>query len=265
MKKYKIAMIISLAVAMLTFGACSKAKENVKPTVNTNSESTKKVVEASGSVRSSNIENIVIDLPAGANARISKFDVREGSKVKKGDKLAELDLADYNAMVTQKGKTIDADKSMKKDMTTGNQKKAQDFKIESEQVELDALKSKVNKGYIDGGSIISDMDNAVVTDISYKQGDVINSQMKVLTLQDLSNLVIVANVDEEFIRDVQEGKAVTILPKADPSLKLSGKVTRIYNTAVSQSGETYIPVEISIDSNRGKLLPSYNVDVEIEK
>lgn len=265
MKKYKIVLIISLAVSMLTLGACSKAKGDAKSASNSSSKETKKVVEASGFVRSSNIENIVIDLPAGVNARIEKLDVREGSMVKKGDKLADLDLSDYNVMVTQKGKTIDADKSVRKDMTTGNQKKAQDFKIESEQIELDALKAKVNRSYINGGSIISDMDNAVVTDISYKQGDVINSQMKVLTLQNLNNLVIVANVDEEFIRDVQEGKAVTILPKADPSSKLSGKVTRIYNTAVSQSGETYIPVEISIDNNSGKLLPSYNVDVEIEK
>ncbi|MDP4144874.1 MAG: efflux RND transporter periplasmic adaptor subunit [Bacillota bacterium] len=265
MKKIRITLLISVVGTMLLATACGGTQTSDKTAKPKATKAKNDIVEASGVVKASNIENIVIDFPATAMAKVTKIDIKEGQKVKKGDKLVELDLSDYNVLVTGKSKTIDADEDLKKDMQTDNQKSAQDLKIAAEQSELDAIKAKTSKSYISGSNVISDMDNAVVTDVGYKVGDAVSAEKAVITLEDLGSLLIQANVDEEFIKDVQEGKIVSIIPKSDPSSKLTGKVSRIESQAITQNGETYVPVEISIDNNNGKLLPNFNVDVEISK
>lgn len=263
MKKIKIFFFISIMTAiMLTTGCGSAASNQVKPAP---TPVNKNIVEASGVVKASKTENIVLNMPIGYEAKVAKVIVSEGQKVSKGEKLIELDLTGYYSLVSQKNKTISADQYLLKDMQSDNQKNAQNFKIAAEKAELDVIKVNVNKSYISFGNIVSDMDNSVVTDISYSQGDVISVQKKVLSLQDLSSLYIQANVDEEFIKDVAVGKVVTIIPKKDPSAKLTGKVIRISNEAVTQNGDTSVAVEISIDNNNGRLFPNYNVDVEISK
>lgn len=242
--------------------SCGSTKENSSKKMKINT--VKNTVDAVGTVKSSNIENIVIDMPAGTDVSVISFYVREGQKVKKGDKLAKIDLSNLDALINQKKKTIDADKLLKNDMVTDNQKKAQDYKIDAEQSELDAITGLLNKTYIKDDCIISDMDNAVVTGIGYKQGDILNAQQSVLCIQDLSSLYVQADVDEEFIKDVTEGKTVSIVPATDNTAELSGKVTRIFNEAITKNGETSVPVEISLN-NKGNLMPNYNVDVEINK
>jgi multidrug efflux pump subunit AcrA (membrane-fusion protein) len=265
MKKIKLNIIISALGAVILLSGCGNKNEEAASAKTPVVKETKNVVEASGVVKAVNTKNIVIDMPGSTAVKIQDLEVKEGQNVKKGDKLVKLDLSEYNSLIAQKTKSIESSEYLKKDMTTTNQKKAQDLKIATEQQELDTLKNKINKSYISEESIICDIDNAVVTEISYKVGDVVSSAQKVLTLQDLNNLVVQANIDEEFIKDVQKDKVVTIIPKSDSSLKLTGKVTRIFNSAVLQNGDTVIPVEISIDKNDKKLLPNYSVDVEISK
>jgi HlyD family secretion protein len=76
-------------------------------------------------------------------------------------------------------------------------------------------------------------------------------------------MIVRANVSEEFIKDVNLGLKVEIIPVADKSKKYNGTVMMIASRAVVQNGETVIPIEISVDNNDGFLMPEYNVDVEI--
>lgn len=279
MKKGKIILMIvsiGLALSLTACGGSNTSDNDKKPVVKQN----KNTIEASGTVQASNIENIVIDFPATAIPKVTKVNVQEGQQVKKGDKLIELDMSDYNAAIKGKEKALDidintknADVESKKDITGNNAKKAYQSKIDAGQakidadkVEIDALKSKLNRPYLNGGSIISNMDNAVVTDIAYKAGDLASPEKAVLSLKDLNSLYVQANVSEEFIKDVTIGKSVQIVPTSDPNTKMTGKVTNVANAAsLSKNGDTYIPVNISIDDNNGRLLPNYNVDVEIDK
>ena len=82
-------------------------------------------------------------------------------------------------------------------------------------------------------------------------------------LVDLGSLIIEADVPEEFIRDVRLGAPVTIIPLADPTRESYGTVRQIAGMAVNRSGETIVPVQVSIDDDRGYLLPNFNVDVTI--
>ncbi|AAK81483.1 multidrug efflux pump subunit AcrA (membrane-fusion protein) [Clostridium acetobutylicum] len=228
MKKIKMVSIMALTGLMIFAAGCSQAKTD--KTVKKVSPKVKNTVDASGTIASSNVENIVIDSSSMQSiTKVSKMDVKEGQIVKKNDTL----------------------------------------------VEMDGYNSNKSEDYISGQNIISDMDNAVVTDIGYEKGDILSAQKSVLKLQDLNSLYVKAKVGEEFIKDVQVGKDVTIVPTSDSSVKLKGKVTRIGNEVLSStsstgmqtssSGEANIPVDISIDNNNGKLFPNYNVDVEIQK
>lgn len=267
MKRSKIILSAVIIGMFVTAVGCGSSNSSAGDTKKTTKKVVSNYIEASGVIKSHNTENIVID--GGQTViKVNSINVKEGQKVKKGDKLLDLDISQLNYQITAKEKAVEADKDLKNDAQnqTDNQKNAQDAKIAAEQAEVDALNSILNKSYLSDGSVISDMDNAVVTELNYKKGDVVSAQQKILSLQDLSSLYVNAKVGEEFIKDVQVGKTVTIVPTSNSSAKYTGKVVAISNAAVTeQNGETNIPVEISIDNSDGKLLPNYNVDVQIQK
>ncbi|AJA49975.1 multidrug resistance efflux pump [Clostridium pasteurianum DSM 525 = ATCC 6013] len=281
MRRQKICLlIISIGLTLVLTACGGSSTANTDKKTAASAKQNKNTIEASGTVQAANVENIVIDFPATAIPKVTKVNVQEGQLVKKGDKLIDLDMSDYNATIKGKQKALDADISAKnadveskKDITGDNAKKAYQAKIDAGQakidadkIEIDALKAKLNRPYLNDSGIISNMDNAVATDITYKAGDLVSPEKAALTLKDLNSLYVEANVSEEFIKDVSVGKSVEIIPTSDPNTKMTGKVTNIANAAsLSKNGDTYIPVNISIEGNNGKLLPNYNVDVEIDK
>lgn len=237
-------LLIYILISFIVIASgCSRSNTKIQ-----NSPAKKTIsdqVEASGIVTVSNIENIVLDFQAG----ITNINVKEGQKLKKGDVILSLDLSDINSQISEKKKEIKAEKE--------NASILQD--------EVNSLQGKLNKPYLVSGNIVCDIDNAVIKDISYKKGDIITPSLKIGSLLDLSSLIIEAKVDEQFIKDVQIGRAVTITPAADESRKYTGKVQSISSEAVTENGDTYIPVMISIDNKDGFLKPNYNVDLEISK
>ncbi len=129
--------------------------------------------------------------------------------------------------------------------------------------ELAELENKARKSFIFGGAIVSDIDDGIVTEIGYTEGDYITTSRKVCALMDMKSLIVEANIPEEFAKDVRVGSKAEIVPVADNSKKYTGAVARISNLAARVGGETVIPVEISVDGKDGFLLPNYNVDVKI--
>lgn len=281
-------LIISL---ILISSGCSKnaAKPQSSPAKKTTSD----VVESSGIVTVANIENIVLDF----QARITNIKVKEGQKLKKGDIILSLDLSDIISQISEKKKEIQAENLVlanyeknKEAMLNGtgsiinndntdvsssdknyiseqldNEIQGEKDKISILQDTLNSLQGKLNKTYLVSGNIVCDIDNAVIKEISYKKGDIITPSLKIGSLLDLKSLNIEAKLDEQFIKDVQIGRNVTITPAADESRKYTGKVQSISSAAVTENGDTYIPVTISLDNNDGFLLPNFNVDLEISK
>lgn len=129
--------------------------------------------------------------------------------------------------------------------------------------ELKVLDKKPQKPYINGSDVVSDVKNGIVYDIGYVQGDVASPQKKLLSILDLDSLEILANIPEEFYKDIKVGSAASITPVADKSRKYRGKVTYISGKAINSNGETQIPVRISIEDPDGFLHPGFNVDVSI--
>lgn len=140
----------------------------------------------------------------------------------------------------------------------------QGTRIEQIKVNLSLLEEKLNKPYITDNQIVSEFDNAVVYDISYKSGHIIDTSKKAFSISNLDSLVVEANVVEEFIGDVKLGATVRIVPIADRTREYEGKVQYISQMAFQNNGETVIPIRISIEKKDDFLMPNYNVDVYID-
>jgi multidrug efflux pump subunit AcrA (membrane-fusion protein) len=269
MKKTKISIILIALGTTLALTACGSSgatNNGKKPTTTT--KQTSNAIDASGTVEASNVENISLNFSEEATPTVTKINVKEGQTVKKGDTLATLDMTNYNDTIASKQRAIDADVDTKKTLQTDDEKKIQQDKIDSEQDELNSLEAGPGLSHVSGNAVVSDMDNAVVTNVAGSSSSLGQSASpsSIVTLEDLNSLYIQANVSEDFINSVAVGKTVTITSTSDPNTKLTGKVTSIASEAVlDKNGDTNVPVNISIDNNNGKLFPNYNVDVEISK
>lgn len=132
------------------------------------------------------------------------------------------------------------------------------------QVDLDIMKSKSVKDYVRLNRIISSVKNGIVQNISVINGTrlgVQNTPTMVLQLIDADSIVVSAEVDEEFIKNVTLGGTVKIVPVSDNSLSILGIVTQISNMAVEKDGKRIIRVEIEPQDPDGTLKPGYSTDV----
>lgn len=140
-----------------------------------------------------------------------------------------------------------------------------DLQATAENLSLEYMQAKLNTDVIQNDLVISPYESAVVYDIGYEEGALIAPSQKLCSLADLSQLMINADITEDFIAEVKIGAEVVIVPVADRSKSYHGKVVRIADMAKVENGETLIGVEIAIEDNDGFLKPNYNVDLSIQK
>ena len=274
-------VVAVLMVGLVIFQVLAKKQESKaaapKPTESPKAEQSGDI-EAFGTVKANNYKDIYLDFPA----RIVKLHVTEGQGVAFGQTLVTLDLVDFEAQIKSKSLELNnaryelaqAEKNeqeaaevyarAKQDLVAQEISNKRD-KITLLTSELNRMQSKLNQSYMKGNIIQSDLKHGVVYELGYTAGDPVSVEKKVLTIASLDNMVVDADVPEEFIKDVRIGAKVTILPAADNDRKYEGRVIKIANIALTQNGETVIPVEISIVNSDGFLRPNFNVDVTIEK
>lgn len=132
------------------------------------------------------------------------------------------------------------------------------------QIDLEIMKNKGLKDYLDSNHIISCVQNGIVQNIGVVNGTrlgVQNIPTKVLQLIDADSIAVSAEVDEEFINSVALGETVRIVPVSDSSLSIPGVVTQISNIAVEKDGKRIIKVQVKPQDSEGVLKPGYSVDV----
>jgi HlyD family secretion protein len=185
--------------------------------------------------------------------------------------ISALEMDDFRDQVKDKEKAV-TDIKLSLGYSTGvTGIEVQTEKVAVLEYDLKRMKDKLNQSFLQGNVIIADYPKAVVYDVNCAAGysvggtESTTGQQKLLSIMNLNSLYISADVPEEFIKDVQIGSPVTIIPVADNSRKYQGKIIRIADMAVQKNGETNIPVEISIEGQDGFLRPNFNVDVEIAK
>jgi HlyD family secretion protein len=189
-------------------------------------------------------------------------------KLYKAGVISEKELDDFRDLVKEKEKAV-TDIQVSLEQSNGiNGIAVQTERVSVLEYDLQRMKQKLNQSFLKGNVIVSDYSKAVVYEISCAAGYTVGvgeNQQKLLSIMNLDSLYVLADVAEEFIKDVKLGKKATIIPVADNSRKYYGKVIRIADMAFQKNGETNVTVEISIDEQDGFLRPNFNVDVEIER
>lgn len=138
-------------------------------------------------------------------------------------------------------------------------------KISALESDVQRLKDKLNKSYIQEDKIVSDIKNGLVQESTHVAGDSLPANTKLLNLVNMDSLVVEAEVSEDFIKDVKVGAEVDIQPVADSTKHYKGHVLSIADMGIEKNGETVILTEISIDNMDEFIKPDFNVDVKISK
>jgi HlyD family secretion protein len=96
-----------------------------------------------------------------------------------------------------------------------------------------------------------------------------NAGTQIMTVSDLSRMLVRAEVDETDVVDMKLGQKAKISVDAFPDTTFSGTVTEIGNTAKASTistvaGQTNFEVKVAFDDNVPQVRPGMTADVDIE-
>ena len=134
---------------------------------------------------------------------------------------------------------------------------------EMSDINIKNMNAKLDKTYMKGNDVISDLDHAIVEEISCERGGYVgsNGPTYCMKLLDEESIQIVADVPEEFINQVAIGDSCKVVPYYDNTLSLDGKVTRIESRAVKEDGEVIVKVYVELVDEAQHIMPGLSVDV----
>jgi len=140
----------------------------------------------------------------------------------------------------------------------------QSSSVSVSQIELKLMKNKSAKDFLKKSHIVSHIENAIVHNIGVINGSAVGTQYtptRLLQLIDADSIVVSAEVEEEFIKNVVPGMTVSIVPTSDSSMSIPGTVIHISSLAVEKDGKRIIKVQVKPQDSSGNLMPGYTADV----
>ena len=214
---------------------------------------------------------------------VAKLYVDYNSEVKKGQVIAELDKTNLISELN----TARANLSSAQSTLAYEQNNHQRYKTlydkglvsadEYESARLSYLKAKdqvttasqsvqkaqTNLGY---ATITSPIDGIVLSK-SVEEGQTVAASFSTPELfsiaQDLTNMRVIADIDEADIGGVKEGQRVSFTVDAFPDDKFEGEVTQVRQQATTESNVVTYEVVISAPNNDLKLMPGLTANVTI--
>jgi HlyD family secretion protein len=214
---------------------------------------------------------------------VSKLYVDYNSEVKKGEVIAELDKTNLlNELASQKSTLANAKteydyqlKNYTRSKTLHDKKLVSDTDYETALYNYEkaknsynisknsVAKAETNLGY---ATITSPIDG-VVLDRAVEEGQTVAASFNTPTLftiaNDLTNMQVVADVDETDMGTVAEGQRVTFTVDAFPNSVFQGKVTQVRQQATVTSNVVTYEVVISAPNKDLKLKPGLTATVTI--
>lgn len=184
-----------------------------------------------------------------------------------GRNIAKNELDRLSTSITQKKAQIE---NYKVDLASTKWQSGKDIdislqKIAAIEADLQNLRSKLDKPYLKENQVISELNNAIVSSIKPKEGDVSQSGTFLIELIDMDSLIVEAEVSEDFIKDLKLKAEVEVLPLANTSKSYKGLVTKVSDIGKEKNGDTIFIAEISVDNVDKFLKAGFNVDVKIKK
>lgn len=273
-----VAVVVAIIAIYLVFGLKSETKLNFETTI-------VGVANISNSVTATGtIEPVTqVDVGTQVSGIVSKLYVDYNSVVKKGQVIAELDktnlISELNiskAALNDAQSTLNYQKANYDRYHTLYSKglvSADDYEsaLLSYRQAQDAVRQKkesvakaqTNLGY---ATITSPIDGVVLAK-EVEEGQTVAASFNTPTLftiaQDLTDMRVIADVDEADIGEVKEGERVSFTVDAFPNDTFEGEVTQVRQEATTTNNVVTYQVVISAPNKSLKLKPGLTANVTI--
>lgn len=246
-----------------------------------------------------------VQVSADIMGRIVQLLVKEGDRVRRGQLMLQLDDTQYRSSHSQAKASFAAAQARLREATTAlrisdanfaRQKSLYEQKLLStaEWEQAQNLNESAHVAFATAGedaarakaALEAAADNlskcrflapfdGVVSALNVEQGENVimgtmnNVGTQILTVSDLSRMLVRADVDETDIVDIKLGQKVKISVDAVPDTSFAGTVTEIGNTAKRSitstvEGQTDFEVKVVFDDNVPQVRPGMTADVSID-
>ena len=270
---------LPLMIAVLSMVACGKKTEVKYESSKVSKQNISTSITATGT-----IEPVTeVEVGTQVSGIIDKIYVDYNSVVKKGQLIAELDKTNLlSELSSAKSNMKSAKSKMEYQKSNYNRYKelyskglvsaddyenaqlsykqaSEEYAIQKESVS----KAQTNLGY----AIITSPIDGIVLSKEVEEGQTVAAAMETPTLfiiaQDLTDMQVIADVDEADIGGVKEGQRVTFTVDAFPDDLFEGKVTQVRQEATEESNVVTYEVVISAPNDDMKLKPGLTANVTI--
>jgi HlyD family secretion protein len=246
-----------------------------------------------------------VKVSADIAGKVIHLAVKEGDAVRKGDLLLQLDDTQYRAahqqaqaaLATAKSRVREAESALRaNEANYTRQRSLYEQKLLSDaewdqatsahESALSAVATTREEVARAGAMVAAARDNVskcrfiapfdgVVSALNVEQGEIVilgtmnNPGTQILTVSDLSGMLVRADVDETDVVDLKLGQKAKITVDALPDTSFAGTVAEIGNTAKrsltsSVEGQTNFEVKVLFDDNVPTIRPGMTADVDIE-
>jgi RND family efflux transporter MFP subunit len=261
MKRIKLVGIVVLALA-LGFSSCKKTdKTDTKatsdiPTVRIQ-QATEREVEQSYEVTATVQPNTKNSIAPSAPGRIRQILVDVGSHVSKGQKLAQMDVANLSNLEIQLDNTK---RTFKRTQELFNVGGASQQDLDNEKLQLDVAQTNL-RNMTENTFLLSPI-SGIVTARNYDNGDMYSGQLPVLTVMNINPVKILINISESYYSQMKIGKSIDVKFDVFEGQTFKGKVNLIYPT-IDDRTRTFA-VEVKLNNNNNKIRPGMFARVIME-
>jgi HlyD family secretion protein len=246
-----------------------------------------------------------VKISADIMGKIVVLNVKEGDPVKKGELLLQLDDTQYRAahdqataaLASGKARVREAESALRvSDANFTRQKALFEQKLlseaewdqandahESARAALATAQEEVTRATAAAAGAADNLRkcrfeapfDGVLSALNVEKGEIVitgtmnNAGTQIMTVSDLSRMLVRAEVDETDVVDMKLGQKAKISVDAFPDTTFAGTVTEIGNTAKPSTistvaGQTNFEVKVAFDDNVPQVRPGMTADVDIE-
>ena len=284
MKSKKTIVVGLCVVVLLRLGAYLFMGGKAEQEINYETAKVQRATIGSTVTATGTIEPVTkVEVGTQVSGIISKIYVDYNSEVKKGQLIAELDrtnlmseLASAKSNLEAAGSDLSYQKANHSRMKTLHDKGlVSDDEYETARLSLrqaestyDMRKEAVAKAQTNlGYAYITSPINGVILSKAVEEGQTVAAGFTTPTLftiaQDLTDMRVIADVDEADIGDVAEGQKVEFTVDAYPNETFEGQVTQVRQEATTESNVVTYEVVISAPNPSLKLKPGLTANVTI--
>ena len=278
--KHQTSSLLPLAAAsLLLLASCGKKQGPAYEMTSVEKGNISTTVTATGT-----IEPVTkVEVGTQVSGIVSKIYVDYNSEVKAGQVIAELDRTNLiSTLESQRANLTSAESALAYQKANYERQKtlfdkglisANDFEqarlsyVQAQQ-QVTTARQSVKRAETDlGYATITSPINGVVLDKAVEEGQTVAASFSTPTLftiaQDLTDMRVIADIDEADIGEVKEGQRVSFSVDAFPNDTFQGLVTQVRQQATTESNVVTYEVVISAPNADLKLKPGLTANVTI--